>query len=244
MKAKINEKIICIPPYISTSWDRISFMQTDQLATGDLTLVLHLDDGKCIKIHHLDKALIDLAFSAHLKYLESKGEERKVPAGPLGFLQNVLGISPEQIEAMPIKFGVAGIPGFENLEMALQHNPAQGNIPDLPSDVIEKIGNITKMITNGDPSAIPKPEPHCNCPHCQLARAMHGIEKQPVAEDEPVTEEDLHFRDWDIKSIGENLYSVTNPLDTAEQYTVFLGKPVGCTCGREHCEHIKAVLLD
>ncbi len=98
------------------------------------------------------------------------------------------------------------------------------------------------MITNGVSEAFPKPEPHCNCPHCQIARAMHGIEKQEL--EEPVSDEDLKFRDWEIKQTGEKLYSVTNPIDPSEQYTVFLGEPVGCTCGHSHCEHIKSVLLN
>ncbi len=245
MKAKINEKIICIPPYISTSWDHISFMQTEQGADGELTLVLHLDDGKCIRIYNLDKALIDLAFSAHLKYLESRGEAGSIQVnGPMGFFKNAFGITPEQIGSMPIQFGIAGIPGMENLEMAMQHNPAHGDTPDLPAEVLEKIGGITKMLTNGDLNGFPKPEPHCNCPHCQLARAMHGIKRDVSVEEDRVTDEDLSFHYWDIKQNGDQLYIVTNPLDSAEQYSVFLGNPIGCTCGHEHCEHIKAVLLE
>ncbi|MCH9608990.1 MAG: hypothetical protein S4CHLAM45_02690 [Chlamydiales bacterium] len=240
MKAKITEKIICIPPYISTSWDRVTFMQTEGAAEGELTLVLHLDDGKCLKIQNLDKALIDLAFSAHLQYLESKnGSQAK--ANSLGFLQNFLGSTPEQLESMPIKFGISGVPGLENFEAVMQHNSTQADAEDLPSEVLEKIGQMTKMIGGGDLNAFPKPEPHCNCPHCQLARAVHGIEKEDV---DPVSDEDLKFRDWEIQQNGENLYTVTNPLDSLEQYNVFLGQPVGCTCGKEHCEHIKAVLLN
>ena len=59
---------------------------------------------------------------------------------------------------------------------------------------------------------------------------------------EEVTDEDLKFRTWDIKQPGKKLYLVTNPLDNNENYNVFLGKPVGCTCGQKYCEHIKAVL--
>ena len=244
MKAKINENIICIPPYVSTSWDHISFMQTEQNPEEELILVLHLDDGKCIKIRNLDKALIDLAFSAHLKYLESRGldPETKPQNTPMGFLQNLLGATAEQIDSMPLKFGIAGIPGMENLEMAMQHNPKQADLPNLPSEVLEKVTSITKMITNGVTEAFPKPEPHCNCPHCQIARSIHGIEKKEM--EEPVTDDDLKFRDWEIKPNGDKLYTVINPLDSTEQYTVFLGEPIGCTCGHSHCEHIKSVLLN
>ncbi|NGX33463.1 MAG: hypothetical protein K1060chlam4_01531, partial [Candidatus Anoxychlamydiales bacterium] len=38
------------------------------------------------------------------------------------------------------------------------------------------------------------------------------------------------------------LYRVTNPLDENEHYSVFLKDPIGCTCGKKNCEHVKAVL--
>ena len=38
------------------------------------------------------------------------------------------------------------------------------------------------------------------------------------------------------------LIVVTNPLDANEHYNVFLGDPIGCTCGQKNCEHIRAVL--
>jgi len=91
---------------------------------------------------------------------------------------------------------------------------------------------------------IPKGEPHCNCPYCQIANAMQGtvseVEEKEVEEE--VTEDDLKFREWDIKQEGDKLYIVTNPLDADEHYQVFLGTPVGCTCGQKNCEHIRTVL--
>jgi hypothetical protein len=33
-----------------------------------------------------------------------------------------------------------------------------------------------------------------------------------------------------------------NPLDHKEHYNVFLGDPIGCSCGNNNCEHIQAVL--
>jgi PhoH-like ATPase len=47
---------------------------------------------------------------------------------------------------------------------------------------------------------------------------------------------------WGIEQTAEQLYKVTNPLDANEQYNVFLGTPLGCTCGLKNCEHIRAVL--
>ena len=40
----------------------------------------------------------------------------------------------------------------------------------------------------------------------------------------------------------EKMFTVTNRLDKNEKFNVYLGKPIGCTCGKEGCEHILAVL--
>lgn len=248
MKIKINEKLICIPPYISANWDQVTFLQSedDDPSSQNMTLVVHLADGKEVRIPNLDHSLIEIAFSSHLKYLESQsGSKTKAEAKSVGgIFQQMTGLSPEQIANMPIRFGISGIPGVENIEMAFQHNPSQSEAPDMPKEVLEKVSMIAKMMSGGDLNAFPKPEPHCNCMHCQVARAIHGIEKNEEAQasEEKVPDEELQFRDWDIVQSGDKLYSVTNPLDSKETYRVYLGNPIGCTCGQAHCEHIKAVL--
>jgi len=245
MKVKINEKMICIPPYISTSWDHVTFMQTRMNERGDLDLIMSLDHGAEITVCHLDKALIDLAFSAHLKYLESQADPKENKSkNPFGSLQQLLGMNLEQLEGLPLRFGIAGIPGLENIEMAMQHDPAQAKSPDLPQELLDKVLQIAKMIAGEHIANFPKPEPHCNCPHCQMSRVVHDLPKGDASTcpEEPVAESDLQFRDWDIKQIASQLYVVSHPLDQDEQYQVFLGNPVGCTCGHPHCEHVKAVL--
>lgn len=148
---------------------------------------------------------------------------------------------------MTFRFGFAGIDG---LGTAIQHNPSQMNAPDIPQEVLDKIAGIAKVIAPTDPDAIPKAEPHCNCMHCQIARAIHNEMKaievqQPEAVlDEEIKPEELNFCQWEIKATDENLYTVTNRLDTQEKYSVYLGHPVGCTCGKDNCEHIIAVLRD
>ena len=57
-----------------------------------------------------------------------------------------------------------------------------------------------------------------------------------------MNEEDLKFRNWEIEQTADKLYIVTNPFDKNEHYSVFLGDPLGCTCGEKNCEHIRAVL--
>lgn len=247
MKIKISEKIICIPPYISTTWDQIAFLQSQpNVETGKCTLLLHLANSTVIKIPELDHSLVEIAFSAHIQYLEKahplKMEEAAQKNAIPGLFSPNMNISPDQIAAFQIKLA-SGNP-MEGLENAFQHNPNQANTPQLPKELIEKIAAIAKILTNGDTGSFPKPEPHCNCVHCQVARSIHNIsqdEEEKTGEDE-VTEEDLKFRSWEILQTSDKLYTVTNPIDPKEQYNVYLGSPVGCTCGHSHCEHIKAVL--
>lgn len=241
MKLKINDKVLCIPPYISTTWDKVSFLQTiENPENHQLTLILNLVDGKEIKIANLDNTIIDIAFAAHLKYLEqsSMGQPKDHMAKMNALLSN---FNPEQMIGFPIRLGQ----GLEGLESAFQHNSAQANTPNIPLDVLSKISAIAKIVSNGDSASFPKPEPHCNCMHCQVARAVHGLEKgddSSSPNEEPISEDDLKFKLWDISQNGEKLYTVTNPLDVKEQYNVFLGSPVGCTCGEMGCVHIRAVL--
>ena len=120
----------------------------------------------------------------------------------------------------------------------MQHSSEQTNLPDLSPDILEKMTSIAKTLGLDDTSALPVPELNCNCIYCQVLRALG----KTIPVEEEITEADLHFRDWEIKQTADTLYSVTNPLDRNEQYSVFLGTPIGCTCGQKSCEHIKAVL--
>lgn len=241
MKVKISDKLICIPPFISTTWDQISFLQSEKELMGTkFTLFLHLKDGKVVTIPELDASIVDIAFSAHIQHLERTNSQRqdiqqKSPQNHLSHLMN------EGIATFPIRLG--SVNGMDGIETAFQHNPAQAQAPNLPKEVVEKIATIAKIITNGDLSAFPKPEPHCNCLHCQVARSIHHLPEHEI-EDEIVTNEDLTFRTWEIEPSKEveKLYVVTNPIDPREQYSVYLGEPIGCTCGEAHCEHIHAVL--
>lgn len=246
---KINSKIISIPPYISVTWDQVASLQTTPCGSiMNQTLIISLMNGKEILIPDLDSTIISSAFREHARFVETTAvkqmgaREEQLQKSPAAFMQQLFGMTPEQLNGMPIRLGIAGLPGFDGIDNALHHNGAQAATPDLPKEVVEKIASIAKMMTGGDLTAFPKPEAHCNCTHCQVSRTIHGIEKNQNPVEEQISEEDLRFRSWDITKIGESLYSVTNPLDHKECYTVYLGTPVGCTCGQPHCEHLKAVL--
>lgn len=238
---KINNKIFSLPPYISTSWSNVA-----ALHVSGTTLVVHLIDGEVINIPNLNMELMETIFEAHASYLEEKGKQDASKGGnPRGF-----SFHPGQGSEMefPFKFGIGAT---DSLGTVLQHNPAQANMPPLPTDVLEKIKSIAKIIAPEDLTLVPKPEPHCNCMHCQIARTINqglGITdiyaKEEKAKEEIVQDDELKFQQWEIKPTQGNdkLYTVINRLDPQESYNVFLGQPVGCTCGKPGCEHIVAVL--
>ena len=217
---KINAQVLSLPPYISTSWKNINSLTVD--TSGNLIILLH-SNAKII-IPNLEKSIINLIFDAHAKHIEKSENSEKKPTDIFG--SPFLKIGPE---------------GIDSLGSAMQHNQDQKDAPDLPNEILDKIKSITKIMGIESPDMAPKPEENCNCVHCQIARAIRGLKKDDDLEDE-VTEDDLKFRTWDIEQTDEKLYTLTNPLDKNEHYTVFLGSPIGCTCGEKNCEHIKAVL--
>lgn len=230
---KISKKILSIPPYISTSWKNIASisLEVKQEATN-LRIVLH--NGTIIDIPGLEPSIREAVFEAHAKYLEWEQEhctqsKKSIEADALFGL------------GMPLRIGPGGI---EALGAAMQHNPEQADTPDIPPEVLSKITGVAKILGLENIDQLPKPEPHCNCVHCQIARAfVLGVEKtEEHFSEEEVTDEDLQFRNWEIQQESDKLYVVTNRLDEREQYNVYLGETVGCTCGQPDCEHIRTVL--
>jgi hypothetical protein len=235
---KINSKLLSIPPFISTSWKNIASLHIEN-QHPTLVLVVTLVSGVRIEVPHLDPAVIEAIFATHTGVLEQEGVTQPKPKLPMNFP-----FANEQIISMelPLKNSILSMESFGTL---LQHNAEQADTPDLPPDVIDKIAQLAQTLGIEDPNAIPRPEPHCNCMRCQIARAMQkGLssdEEKPESE-EIITDDDLKFRTWDVAQTGEKLYLVSNPIDQKEHYNVFLGDPIGCTCGHDHCEHVRAVL--
>lgn len=237
MEYVINRKILSIPPYISTGWDNVTSLYIENQSAQDI-LVIELKTGSTIKIPRLDSSILAKVFQTHTRYLE-EAEKPAKSSMKTGFIPpynfdhlSTLGI--------PMKFGV----NLEGLGAAMQHDPNQANAPDLPKEVLEKISAVAKIMdTDTMLNGALKAEPHCNCMHCQIARALH---QDPTPSSDPIEEEvsdeDLKFKSWDIEQTGDKLYCVSNPLDKKEHYNVFLGEPLGCTCGQKNCEHLKAVL--
>lgn len=239
MQIIINEKILSIPPYISTGWDNVCSIHVEN-ETSQQTLVITLQNNTVVKLPDMRPDLVTKIFQKHSEYLELKTKIGK--AAPINPMENIFNM--DNMMGMsgngPIKMGI----GLEGIGQAMQHNPDQANAPDIPNEILEKISQVSKIM--GGEAVLAealKPEPHCNCMHCQLARAISGQSKEEDKTiEEEVSDEDLTFKSWDIEQAGEKLYTVINPLDHKEQYSVFLGEPLGCTCGHKSCEHIKAVL--
>ncbi len=235
---KINARIFSLPPYISTSWNNVLALH---MKGG--SLVVSLVDGDIIEIPGLNEELIELIFTSHASFLEndmacdhsnhSFSATRSQPSS-----------STEGSLELPIRFGLTAM---DSLGAAMQHNPAQANAPDIPREILQKIGAIARIVAPDEPNALPQAEPHCNCMHCQIARAINlsqdeQEEQKAPREDPIVTDEELKFQQWTITQTGDKLFIVSNSLDNKEKYSVFLGDPVGCTCGQPGCEHILAVL--
>lgn len=219
---KITTTVLSIPPYLSTTWKNISSLHVRE-EMGSFVLIVLLQNRVQIEVPNLDKATIDAIFEAHARAAD-EAETPKLPSpvdGPFSF-------------SLPLNPG--GV--IDSLGSSMQHNPEQANLPPIPPDVLKKITMIARAFGLDDASNLPKAEPHCQCVYCQVARSLQGEE----TEVEEIADAELQFRDWEIKQTGEQLYSVTNPLDPNEHYSVFLGTPLGCTCGSKNCEHIRSVL--
>ena len=235
---QISKKILNLPPYLSTSWKNITSLYLDESSSAPL-LKVALNNGTIVKIPGLDQESLKTIFQSHAAYLEQENLPSSTSPLPEPFLP---GSSKDQVFGFKIPIGMEG--NLANFGDMMQHNSEQMHAAPLPQEVLSKIAAMAQSV-GMDASMFPKPEPHCNCPHCQMARAIHQQEEGEEEQKEPeedVTEEDLRFREWDIEQTNDKLYHITNPLDKDEHFDVFLGDPVGCTCGEKNCEHIRVVL--
>jgi hypothetical protein len=234
IKMKINDKILSVPPYISTCWSYVKSLQMK----GPF-LVITLMGGESINIPNLKGDIIEQIFNAHAAYMENNLPLAKMGSNPLEpSLESAIASD------VSLKFGIGSIDGING--NPLVHNPAQSDAPEIPKEILQKIAAIAKIISPEDLTNMPKAELHCNCLHCQIVRTINtAIEPahHPLQiHEESVNDEELKFQQWEITQTGDKLFNVINRLDTQEKYSVYLGHPIGCTCGQKSCEHIVAVL--
>lgn len=216
---EISSKVLSLPPHLSVAWSEVASLEVKQ---G--TLIVHLKSGKLHEVPGLEQDTLKSVFEAHRESLEG-GES-----------------SMEMSFGMPFKMPEE----MEGFGMPLQHNSDQMDAPDIPAEILEKIVAVSRVVgVNQLLDNMAPAEPHCNCMYCQLARALHGEQMNEAEEEVVVSDEELTFReDWIVNPDEGNkqLYLVINPLNEKERYSVFLGNPIGCTCGQKNCDHIRAAL--
>ncbi len=246
---KINEKIISLPPFISTSWSSISSLQMNEEKTE---LEIEMKNGKQVTIPGLSSDIIEKIFDAHALYLEKAESQEKNEAPKVediqGQLFDALGTAIGQLKSNPLLSGFSfklplDMSNLDKLGGLLQHNQEQADSPPIPSEILSKVIAITRSVSSEQSIEVPEAVENCNCPHCQISRAIQeGVDVNEERISEEISEDDLRFKEWDIFDSGDKIYLVSNPFDKSEVYRVFLGEPLGCTCGAKNCEHIAAVL--
>ena len=236
---KINENILSLPPYISTTWQNI----TGIFSQDENHIEIHLISGKVITVPMNDKKTLDLIFYYHLQSLETK-EAKPVQSKASSQAQP----KAQKQESFSLPFNIPfPMDGMLPFGQILQHQPDQSSMPDLPEEILKKVSGFAKLLPQENNSLLfPDVQPHCNCIYCQIGRAVNNQDiseqKLEVSEEEIISDDDLKFKEWDITKTADSLYELKNPLQPVETYQVYLGDPIGCTCGRNNCEHIKAVL--
>lgn len=231
-------KFLSIPPYVSTSWRNIRTLRMEEN-----TLLITLLDNSIVRVPNLQPAFVDQLFAQHAAYLEEQASQQPTPNKPESGFRSMVQPAPASLSGKDSFFRLGSF-GPEGFAEALQHDPTHAGAPDLPREILEKIASVSKIMAPGDPNLLPKAEPHCNCVFCQIARAIRdGVLPPKAAEEEDpiVSNEELTFKEWEIKELSTNVYEVSNPLNNEEFYKVCLD-PIGCTCGQANCPHILAVL--
>ena len=246
-----------IPPHISTSWKNVAALYVDNQQDKPILSVALLN-GTCVQVPNLTPCVLEAVFSMHSQYLEQ--EQSLSSKGKMTLSKGVLGIIPgmELINNSELAEDPASLQNLTTflktlstsfkgilpgIDLLLQHNSQLAEAPLLSKDILEHIFSFLKSLDDGSMlnGLLAKPEhPHCNCPYCQISRFAQN--KTEESEEEEVSDKDLKFKTWDIEQTGDKLFAVTNPFDANEKYSVYIGEPIGCTCGEMRCKHIHAVL--
>lgn len=134
----INNKLLSIPPFISTSWRDVELLLSD----GQHTLNIYLKNGTLVKISHLLKDQLDLIFKVHQDVLLNQNTDKKPP-----FLD-------------PLMVQFSG--------QILEHDPELFDFQPLPDDMLGKLKALSSALPKPDKDRMPQIHPGCRCPHCQI----------------------------------------------------------------------------
>jgi hypothetical protein len=124
MSIKITEKMLIIPPYISTNWSRVGSLHME-----GATLVITLNEGSTVHIPGLDQEILNSIFHHHSQFLEKSETIQNHPMDPR--IRALLDTGEPSI-----RFAFGG--PMEGLGGMMQHNPDQADSPDLPPEILQK----------------------------------------------------------------------------------------------------------
>jgi hypothetical protein len=246
---KINQRVLHIPPHISCKWSEIASLGVENIDGQDL-LFVHLLSGTRAQVPNLTQDQIDLIFKMHVQHLEESAdeEERFKNVKEIPFFSNLFQPPPMDANVAtsfgaPISFHLdANDPG----SLFQGHNPQFSNSPPLPKEILDKITLIAKAI-GGDMVKEVEPVELCNCFFCQIARALKN---ERVEEKKPHIPKNLPKDllrggidpEWMVEEVGPHMFKVTSRDEPGVLYQVYLGEPLGCSCGSNRCQHIIAAL--
>ncbi len=246
---KINQRVLHIPPYISCRWSEIASIGVET-KEGENLLQVQLLSGARAVVPNLTQDEIDLIFKMHIQHLELAAEDddqlKNLKDSP--FFSNLF-------QAPPMDTNVAtsfGAPISFHLDandpssLFQGHNPAFANSPPLPKEILDKITLIAKAI-GGEMVKEVEPITGCNCFFCQIAR---HLQKEKVEEKKPHVPKNLPKDllrggidpEWMVEEVGPHMFTVSNRDEPGANYQVYLGNPIGCSCGSNRCQHIIAAL--
>lgn len=246
---KINQRVLHIPPYISCKWSEIASIGVENIEGKDL-LHVQLLSGARATVPNLNQDEIDLIFKMHVHHLEEVAdeEERFKNVKEIPFFSNLF-------QAPPMDANVAtsfGAPISFHLDandpssLFQGHNPQFSNSPPLPKEILDKITLIAKAI-GGEMIKEVEPVELCNCFFCQIARALKN---ERIEERKPHVPKNLPKDllrggidpEWMVDEVGPNMFKVISREEPGMVYQVYLGHPIGCSCGSNRCQHIIAAL--
>lgn len=237
---KITSQILSIPPFLSTRWDYIQSIRVQEKS-----LLITLQSGPPCSIPGLTDEQISQIFSSFALYAQPHKEEQKTDEIlKKDLTQLVEGVKKGFNEFVSLLSKLGGQSG--SFAKALEHDPSNAHLPPLPPEAIGRVEMLLQIVPEEDILSMPEPVAHCNCMYCQVQRLLRTAllkrKKFPENEGEPVDENELKFNEWIVEPGEDKVYIVRNKLNPHEEYKVFLGEPLGCTCGKANCEHIIAVL--
>jgi hypothetical protein len=237
---KITDRYLSIFPNLCVAWDQIISLQGSHIDGDKIELLVTVIPNQPIKLPILSIIAAEKIFEAYQGFQDKKDHVRiKIRQIPLNFdVNNSLGV---QLPPLLFQGQSNFLNAIEQLSTSLKHNPQMSDLPDLPSELLEKISHAFKdlQLANEAEENAPlmQPYPDCKCLHCQIARSLQNGQLNSE-QHSPISHENL----WHVHAISKDEYFVSHTQNDGESHKVYLKPQVSCTCQQSGCAHIEAVL--